>query len=143
MLTRLIYLSKPALDFDRDQLEALIAPIRDSALKHNAKHHLTSALAYSEHRFVEALEGEDAEVAALMTAIAKDGRHTDIEIIDQRAVANRAFPDWAMAFCFEPDFSASGKRARDLIRYLIEAAQRCNKVRAIPGFPTPVNSITG
>ena len=140
MLTRVIYVSKPASGLDREQLEALIAPIRDIALSHNAKHHLTGALAYSEHSFVQALEGEDADVTALMDIIAKDERHTDVEIIDRRTVTNRAFPDWAMAFCFEPSFSPAGMSARDLVCYLIEAAQNCNKVRAIPGFPARVNS---
>lgn len=133
-MIRVLYVSKPAAGLDRDGIEAIMIPVRERALVHNAQHHLTGALAYSETCFAQALEGDEADVEVLMAKIARDPGHADLQIVDRREVSNRAFPDWAMAFCPEDGFSAFGMQPRDLMRHLIEAAQHCNKVRAIPGF---------
>jgi hypothetical protein len=133
-MIRVLYVSKPAPGLSGDGIEAMMSPVRERALVHNAQHHLTGALAYSETCFAQALEGEEAVVESLMAKIATDSRHSDVQVIDRREVTNRAFPDWAMAFCPEEGFSAFGMQPRDLVRHLIEAAQHCNKVRAIPGF---------
>jgi hypothetical protein len=138
-MIRVLYVSKPAAGLDRDGIEALLSPVRERALVHNAQHHLTGALAYSENCFAQALEGEEAIVEALMAKIARDPRHSDVQVVDRREVSNRAFPDWAMAFCPEDGFSAFDMAPRDLVRHLIEAAQHCNKVRAIPGFVPAAN----
>ena len=133
-MIRVLYVSKPAAGLDRDGIEALMGPVRERALVHNAQHHLTGALVYSETGFAQALEGDEAEVEALMAKIARDPRHSEVQVVDKRAVSNRAFPDWAMAFCPQDGFSAFDMQPRDLVRHLIEAAQHCNKVRAIPGI---------
>ncbi len=139
IMIRVLYVSKPMPGLDRDSIEALMAPVRERALVHNAQHHLTGALAYSETCFAQALEGDEDEVEALMAKIARDSRHSELQIIDRREVSNRAFPDWAMAFCPQDGFSAFDMPPRDLVRHLIEAAQHCNKVRAIPGFVPAAN----
>lgn len=48
-------------------------------------------------RFLQLLEGPPESVSAAFARIARDPRHDDIRIIDDREVPRRQFADWAMA----------------------------------------------
>ncbi len=134
-MQRLLYISTPPAGLDAAQLEALIRDIRDASLRNNARDHLTGALAYSPHCFAQAIEGAPAHLDALLDRLDRDTRHRGLNILERRDIRARMFPDWAMAFAPVPEAAAMETMApRDLLRFLIEAAQACEGVRAIPGF---------
>jgi len=53
-------------------------------------------LLFNGRNFLQLLEGEEAEVAALMNTITADPRHSGVSVLDRRTIAARTCPDWAM-----------------------------------------------
>ena len=47
--------------------------------------------------FVQALEGEEQAVQRLYDHIAKDDRHEDVTVVDERRLDERTFGKWSMA----------------------------------------------
>jgi hypothetical protein len=131
---RLLYLSTPPAGLDADGLEALVRDIRIASLRNNAARHLTGVLAYSEVLFAQALEGDESDVAETFARIRADSRHRDIHVVHAGHVSGRAFPDWAMAFArVGAECDLRSARPSAMVRVLLEAAQKCEGVRALPG----------
>ncbi|MDX2236894.1 MAG: BLUF domain-containing protein [Hyphomonadaceae bacterium] len=136
MIERLIYTSRPV---DPGSLEAVVAAVRQAALSHNAACHVTGVLAYNACWFLQALEGAPDDVARTFAGIAADRRHTGVQVVFRGPVSGRMFPDWSMAFAALDDaVDLDALDARGMLRLLIDAAQSCDGVRAIPGYgPAP------
>ncbi len=131
---RLLYLSQPPAGLDADGVEALVREIRIKSLHNNAARRLTGVLAYSERLFAQALEGDEADVNATFARICADGRHHDVHVVHAGRVLGRAFGDWSMAFArVPPDVDLRHMRPTAMVRFLLEAAQNCGGVRALPG----------
>ncbi|WP_081869800.1 BLUF domain-containing protein [Endozoicomonas numazuensis] len=62
------------------------------------KQTITGMLLYSEGVFIQALEGEKQQVAALYKVIAKDPRHFGVIMLNQSFIETRQFPEWQMGF---------------------------------------------
>lgn len=91
---RLIYHSHSRIaDEDRS---AQLASIFTTARRRNRSRGITGALMVSDGAFVQALEGDEAEVRALYAAIREDARHHDVTLLEECA-APRTFGRWAMA----------------------------------------------
>jgi hypothetical protein len=57
---------------------------------------ITGVLLYDDSRFFQWLEGPAEGVRRVMGSIRNDGRHTDLEVLSQRASPVRRFDGWAM-----------------------------------------------
>ncbi len=103
----LLYQSRAVRGFDA----AALRDILETAVARNAGEDVTGLLVYGEMSmlpgipglFVQWLEGPEAAVRRLFASIARDPRHTEIELLadgPSRAVSGadvRLFPAWAMA----------------------------------------------
>jgi hypothetical protein len=58
---------------------------------------ITGVLCLLDQTYMQYLEGEEATVVALFKSIHKDTRHRGATILDQRKIAQRAYPNWSMA----------------------------------------------
>ena len=59
---------------------------------------VTGMLLYRDGRFLQLLEGAEAEVRTLFAAIVADPRHHDLVVLRERHRVLRQFPTWTMAF---------------------------------------------
>ena len=76
------------------QLQELLA----QSGAYNARHQITGLLLYSDGRFVQALEGAEADVRALYARIQRDPRHEQVVTVSAGPGPQRRFPDWSMGF---------------------------------------------
>jgi hypothetical protein len=90
----IIYLSWATHPFSDEQLHALLQQARS----HNTQADITGILLYGNGCFLQVLEGEEATVRRLYEHIKCDGRHRDVAAYADKAVTQRAFAEWAMAF---------------------------------------------
>ena len=74
------------------QLSGILAEARPA----NARDDITGALTAVDGVFVQVIEGREAGIDALMARLARDSRHTDVEVLERRRVERRAFSDWDM-----------------------------------------------
>jgi hypothetical protein len=75
-----------------------IAGILTQARANNIRHDLTGALLYHGGRFIQVLEGPDQAVLARYGVIAADSRHRSVQLISEKSIGARQFPDWTMGF---------------------------------------------
>jgi hypothetical protein len=92
-LVQLIYLSDLV-----DKNEAHIAPILQSAVKHNSKNGITGMLLYSGGNFLQVLEGEKAAVDETYARICQDPRHRNTVLLIEEPVSERHFSSWQMGY---------------------------------------------
>lgn len=90
----IIYLSWAVAPFTTAQLQRLLTRAR----QRNTELAITGILLYGNEQFMQVLEGEEEVVQELYAQIRKDPRHHNILTFANKAVAQRAFPEWAMAF---------------------------------------------
>lgn len=67
------------------------------ARERNRAFGITGMLLAEDGWFLQALEGPDLVVDALMRTIAKDPRHEHVRVLVREPRRERRFPDWAMA----------------------------------------------
>lgn len=77
--------------------EAALSELLAQCRRNNAALGLTGMLLYSDGNFMQALEGEEEAVDALLAKIAKDRRHTGMRVLWRRPIAQRLFDGWSMA----------------------------------------------
>ncbi|PZT98569.1 MAG: blue light sensor protein [Brevundimonas sp.] len=65
--------------------------------RNNRRDQLTGVLMRHDGRFLQVLEGARVDLDRTLARVRADGRHSGLRIVDDRAVAARMFPDWAMA----------------------------------------------
>ena len=58
--------------------------------------------------FAQVIEGGSEQVDSAMNRIRADRRHSDLEVLLDRAVSSRQFGDWSMRKAGNDDASASG-----------------------------------
>lgn len=75
---------------------------------------LTGALVYSNKRFIQLLEGEQAVLEAAYARICWDPRHQHLCQVAHYPIAARYFPDWPLAFQ-----SLSPTQFAHLVGYLV------------------------
>jgi hypothetical protein len=91
---RLIYRSHSLITDEERSAE--LASIFTTARQNNHGHQITGALMVSDGSFVQALEGDEAQVRSLFDAIREDRRHEDVTLLEE-SEAPRIFGRWAMA----------------------------------------------
>jgi hypothetical protein len=90
----LIYLSQATRPLSAKALTCLV----DQARPANARQHLSGALVYSNKRFIQLLEGEQAALEAAYARISRDPRHQHLCKVAHYPIAARQFADCPLAF---------------------------------------------
>ncbi len=88
----LIYKSKPLESNNQD----LLLSIFEASQKKNKELNITGLLLATDKHFIQLLEGDKSEINQLYHNIAKDARHTELEIISFQPIEKRSFPEWTM-----------------------------------------------
>jgi hypothetical protein len=70
----------------------------------NAKREITGLLVYCEGIFLQALEGPAAAVDSLYECIARDTRHSEVDLLARTAITKRAFGKWTMGIIEAEDY---------------------------------------
>ena len=94
MLAQLVYMSAATCLFDEVDLSVLLAKARER----NESLEVTGMLLYHDGSFLQALEGDGANVDALYTRIARDPRHAQCQLLLRSSIAKRDFGGWNMGF---------------------------------------------
>lgn len=103
---RLIYTSTAKVMLSEDELGQILL----SARRHNARADTTGILVYHEGRFLQVLEGLEAQVRACYKRVRADARHYDCISLGDEAVAGRLFNHSWMAYSLLADLNASQQR---------------------------------
>jgi hypothetical protein len=90
----LIYVSSAVRPFSRTDLISLLERSRAA----NARADITGMLLYQAGNFIQALEGPADAVQQLFTVIQADDRHERVQVLIERPLSARQFPDWSMGF---------------------------------------------
>jgi hypothetical protein len=102
-LATLTYRSKASSAFPRDGLDSIL----DVARSRNHALSVTGLLIYDNGRIFQWLEGPPENVANIWNSIRHDKRHTDIEVLEYSASADRVFGEWDMKLATKPPQSPS------------------------------------
>ena len=93
-LIHIIYASAASNPINEEKLLDLLNRSR----KNNLGFEITGMLLHVEGSFFQVLEGEENAVEELFERIRSDQRHLKITVIIKEPIAERAFPEWSMAF---------------------------------------------
>ena len=85
--------------------EAELCELLTQARAYNQAHGITGLLVYRDREFMQLLEGEEAEVAALFQHIERDRRHLQVYRLWDGPIAERSCRDWVMGFAEPTDES--------------------------------------
>lgn len=93
-MIQIVYISSAVAPWSTEQLLDLL----QQCLKNNSARGVTGMLLYGEDTFLQALEGDDAVIDALIEKIARDPRHAKIQLLHRRPIERRQYADWSMGF---------------------------------------------
>ena len=93
MLIRLIYMSRAVGPQGGELTDAIL----QKSHHWNAQHDITGVLCEGQGVFLQAIEGERANVTRLYSRIAADARHTALELIHCESITERRYSGWSMA----------------------------------------------
>lgn len=107
MLYQVLYSSVAAKAIGAHELRELLGQAR----RHNFKRGISGVLIHfaRTHEFVQVLEGERADVLALMEKIRADPRHVQIVVQYETAIRERSLAAWPMGFLAADAADASGR----------------------------------
>jgi hypothetical protein len=91
---QVLYHSRATAPPSPAELQALLNWSR----RYNAARHITGVLLYSEGRYVQVLEGREADIRALYARIQADTRHEQVVTVCEGPAPQRRFADWCMGF---------------------------------------------
>lgn len=104
MLRRIIYISRSLISADPTGIEAIVS----SSIRWNAKVKVTGMLWTDGESFAQVIEGDFDEIGLTMDRIRTDRRHTEVEVLLDRAVSLRQFGNWSMRQAGDDFASAHG-----------------------------------
>lgn len=91
---QLVYSSSPAKKMLQSHLYIIL---RNARLK-NKRANITGLLVFTDGIFLQVLEGDENAVRTIFQKIQSDTRHQNITTLFEGHVADRAFPNWEMAY---------------------------------------------
>ena len=98
-LVRLIYASRATFDStDPGVVEPQVGRILMQSRSNNPRRAIGGVLHFGDGRFFQCLEGDRDAVNELYNHIARDDRHTDVQILSAGGIENRYFPNWSMKY---------------------------------------------
>ena len=89
---RLFYISKANEDLSSEEIDTIV----EKANQNNGQHRITGAMSYNGESFAQILEGDETLVKSLFSSIAKDPRHSKVEVLKQGPADGRAYLQWGM-----------------------------------------------
>ena len=90
-MRRIVYIST-ADALSEEQLNAIVA----GSLRNNVKTGVSGFLIYNGRNFLQLIEGEHAEIGALIGVIEADDRHDGLVRLIDEGIKVRSCADWAM-----------------------------------------------
>lgn len=101
-----------------EQIEADLQAISEAAARNNEANGLTGVLLYDRGLFVQIIEGEWAEVGALLERIRRDARSDELDVLIDQPLSERTFANWsfeahAVLEQGSPEHRANLERLRD------------------------------
>lgn len=93
-LIALVYVSVASYPMSDDELKEILAVAR----RNNSERNVTGMLLYRDEYFIQALEGEEADVNAIYDKICQDKRHRNIITVYKNPIVARSFDNWSMGF---------------------------------------------
>ena len=93
-LKSLIYTSWASPGLRPEDVESIL----DSARTNNPLHGLTGILIFNGANFLQIVEGAGPSIDELLARLKADKRHSNMSIRDDQVIAQRNFPNWAMAY---------------------------------------------
>jgi Sensors of blue-light using FAD len=78
--------------------EVTLPPLLRKARLHNERTRIGGLLLYASGEFMQVLEGPEPALSQLYARIQADPRHYNVRTIAYGPIAERAFPDWRMAY---------------------------------------------
>jgi hypothetical protein len=91
---QIIYMSRVTAALSPTALALLL----ERARQRNEQAGITGALVYGQHQFMQVLEGEQPVIRELYNRILHDARHVAVFKLADKAIAERTFTTWSMAF---------------------------------------------
>ncbi len=95
-LTRLTYFSENQLDPQKGSLLAQLNDILAVSKRNNKAFGITGALVFDDLWFIQALEGERADVLETFERIKQDERHANVTLVELGDIDERMFGNWWM-----------------------------------------------
>lgn len=120
---------------DSDLHDDVGAILRNAHIN-NAAADITGVFFHCGRRFLQFIEGAEDDIHGLMRRIKSDRRHTNIEILIDESVSERAFPAWSMDYS---ELESSVDIDSDQLRKII-AAYRQN-LQSVSELASVVRSI--
>ena len=126
-LKSLIYTSWAQPGLRPDDVESILG----SARVNNPLKGISGILIFNGPNFMQILEGVEPAIDDLIGRLKNDKRHSNMTIRDERLIARRNFPDWAMAYLRLEDqrFVGDAEIERALTRDLPEPLR--NMIRGL------------
>lgn len=105
-LWSIIYFSTASADSSQ-RMKAVLDQIFATAGLANIRHKITGALLACDGRFLQLIEGPHQALLNLYASIESDSRHHSLNLLENRSVATRRFPNWSLCCgVFRSDMSA-------------------------------------
>jgi hypothetical protein len=92
MLVRCLYVSRATKPLTTGVLDRILEQSRAK----NPKSGITGLLCFRDDIFVQVIEGGRDAVNALYNAIARDDRHSDVQLLTYEEITERRFSNWSM-----------------------------------------------
>lgn len=89
------YISESLLD--ESAVDGVIDAILAVAKKENKRHHITGVLYYMQGKFLQVIEGREADLRSLMQNIEADPRHKDVVYLVDEQCFSRGYSKWNMS----------------------------------------------
>ncbi len=111
-LAQLVYVSRRTKNLKPEDFPALVS----KSSKNNARMDVTGVLICLGQNILQVLEGDPEQITPLYEHIAKDQRHSHVQMLICKNVAKRMFPEWGMALA---DFNCKTDLNRDRLQALV------------------------
>ncbi len=122
---RILYRSVASDDFRSDDLFKVI----EVSARNNPERDVTGFLLYKAGRFLQFIEGPQENLGQLLSQLAKDPRHRDVEVLVDTPASRRCFPRWRMQRIGSDDQAIAGltdaMRAAGLDEKFAAEIRRC------------------
>ncbi|MEP9360061.1 BLUF domain-containing protein [Sphingomonas sp. KR3-1] len=92
-MRQIVYISTATGEVGTAALREILA----ASKANNRRDGITGLLFFDGKRFLQAIEGEDPQLATTLDRIREDRRHRAIVILSDRSIEQREFGSWAMA----------------------------------------------
>lgn len=101
-MIRLLYISQAHAEITRPELDSILLDSNNN----NLERHISGLLVYCQKYFIQILEGEAETAMTLYEKIKTDPRHQRVRLISKKAIRERHFGHWSMAFKVIPESAA-------------------------------------